>query len=231
MTHKVTHNSVDYLLKTMQALRAPDGCPWDAAQTAESLSPYILEEACELIDAIESSAPELIMDELGDLLLQVVFQAQIFSEQEQFNFHDVAQGIAEKLVRRHPHVFQQNDSKAEKTDLDKQWEEIKRSESTHIKTCLADHIPEHLPALQKAQKLITRAHKANLQDELFPASHSSAQPLLDMAQRLEAGQIDEASLGEALFHLVNLAHDSGIDAETALRKRTRHTLERLDSNQ
>jgi len=229
MTHKGTHNSVDYLLKTMQELRAPDGCPWDAVQTAESLSPYILEEACELIDAIESGDPKLIMDELGDLLLQVVFQAQIFNEQEQFSFHDVAQGIAEKLVRRHPHVFAQNSAEAKGKDLDKQWEEIKRSEATHNKTCLADHVPKHLPALQKAQKLITRAHKANRQDELFTAGHKSTRPLLDTAQRIEAGQIDEDSLGEALFQLANLAHEAGIDAETSLRKKTRHTLERLDS--
>jgi uncharacterized protein YabN with tetrapyrrole methylase and pyrophosphatase domain len=98
MTHKYTQNKVDSLLKIMQTLRAPDGCPWDAEQTPESLTSYILEEACELIDAIEHGDQKLILDELGDLLLQVVFLAQIFDERGQFDFHDVAAGIAEKLV-------------------------------------------------------------------------------------------------------------------------------------
>ena len=93
------------LLATMHALRAPGGCPWDAAQTPESLAPYIIEEACESIEAIETGTPEMIADELGDLLLQIVFQAEIAAERGQFDFADVAAGINAKLVRRHPHVF------------------------------------------------------------------------------------------------------------------------------
>ena len=155
MTHKDTRNSVDSLLKIMQELRAPDGCPWDAEQTPESLTSYILEEACELIEAIEEGAPELILDELGDLLLQVVFQAQIFSERNQFDFHDVATGITDKLVRRHPHVFNRDEADVLATQLDKQWDKIKRSEATYNKTCLADHLPSTLPSLQRAQKLVS----------------------------------------------------------------------------
>ena len=94
MTHNNACNSLDSLLNIMQTLRARNGCPWDAEQTSESLTPFILEEACELIDAIEEGSAELILDELGDLLLQVVFQAQIFKEQQQFDFHDVAAGNA-----------------------------------------------------------------------------------------------------------------------------------------
>ncbi len=240
MTHKITHNSLNYLLETMQALRAPRGCPWDAEQTPESLAPYILEEACELIDAIEDGAPELILDELGDLLLQVVFQAQIFKERNQFNFHDVANGIANKLVRRHPHVFarphdsQENGPTVQTTDLDKQWDEIKRSEATHNKTCLADHLPTHLPALQRAQKLISRIYRAGRQNELPEAQskllrgQNEPGDSTEPAASNENGQPDEETLGQALFELVKFAHDNNLDAETALRKTTRKAINHLD---
>ena len=107
MTQKNPHNGIDLLLEIMSTLRGPGGCPWDAEQTPESLAPYILEEACELIDAIEAGDKNEIMDELGDLLLQVVFQARIFEENGLFDFDDVANTISEKLIRRHPHVFKE----------------------------------------------------------------------------------------------------------------------------
>lgn len=202
----------------MQALRAENGCPWDAQQTAESLTPYILEEACELVDAIESGDQTLILEELGDLLLQVVFQAQIFSEQQLFDFYDVAEGIAEKLVRRHPHVFVRQGSQTITRDLDKQWEEIKSAEENNKKYCLADHLPSKLPALQRAQKLVSRARKAN-QHELLPCSG------FDIAL---PKQLDEESLGKILFDLVKAAHAAGLDAEAALRKTTASSIRCID---
>jgi MazG family protein len=245
MTHKNRHNSLNSLLETMQALRAPKGCPWDVEQTPESLAPYILEEACELIDAIEDGTPELILDELGDLLLQVVFQAQIFKERDQFDFHDIADGITEKLVRRHPHVFsrphnfqqpedlQQTGSVVQTTDLDKQWDEIKRSEATHNKTCLADHLPSHLPALQRAQKLISRTYRVGRQNEL-PEDQSkllrSLNNSVDNTEPAVNNEKNEEALGQALFELVKFAHDNNLDAETALRKTTRKAIKHLDQN-
>lgn len=230
MTHKDTRNSVDSLLKIMQVLRSPDGCPWDAEQTPESLTSYILEEACELIDAIEEGAPELILDELGDLLLQIVFQAQIFSEREQFDFHDVTAGIADKLVRRHPHVFEQGGSEKLAAELDKQWDEIKRSESTYNKTCLADHLPSMLPALQRTQKLVARSYRSDRQAEL-PVVHQKLLQKINLSNDgNESWQLDEETLGQVLFHLVRLAHDANLDAETALRKMTRKTIKHLDSD-
>jgi tetrapyrrole methylase family protein/MazG family protein/ATP diphosphatase len=230
MAHKQTLNKVDSLLKIMQALRAPNGCPWDAEQTPESLTPFILEEACELIDAIEDGSTELVLDELGDLLLQVVFQAQIFEERKQFDFHDVAAGIADKLVRRHPHVFSHDDSAAQAGELDKQWDEIKRSESTNNKTCLADHLPRKLPALQRAQKLVNRVYRAGRQSEL-PAEQ---QQLLRGIRQTQSEKglllLDEESLGQLLFCLTRLAHDANLDAETALRKTTRRIIEDLDQD-
>ena len=228
MTHKDTRNSVDSLLKIMQELRAPDGCPWDAEQTPESLAAYILEEACELIEAIEEGAPELIQDELGDLLLQVVFLAQIFSEQDQFDFYDVATGIADKLVRRHPHVFDQDESKELTAQLDKQWDKIKRSEATYNKTCLADHLPGTLPSLQRAQKLVSKASRSDRSDELPSAHEKLLQRVIGTQGDNDNFQLDEETLGQALFHLVRLAYDANLDAETALRKITRKTIQELD---
>ncbi|NOR50482.1 MAG: MazG family protein [Desulfuromonadales bacterium] len=228
MTPEDTRNSVDSLLKIMQELRAPDGCPWDAEQTPESLASYILEEACELIEAIEEGAPELILDELGDLLLQVVFQAQIFSERKQFDFYDVTTGIAEKLVRRHPHVFNRDGSKTVATELDKQWDEIKRSETTHNKTCLADHLPSMLPALQRAQKLVVKATRSDRQNKLPAVDEKLLQRIIGSKNGSDCNQLDEETLGQALFHLVRLAHDANLDAEAALRKLTQKTIQEID---
>lgn len=228
MTHKDPRKSLDKLLEIMRELRAPHGCPWDAEQTPESLAPYILEEACELIDAIEAGDPNLIRDELGDLLLQVVFQAQIFAERSQFDFYDVSRSIADKLLRRHPHVFARDNLDAPATDLDRQWERIKSSETTHNKSCLADHLPNKLPALQRAQKLMARIYKADRQRELPGVSEMSEQ-LRRLAGPDKGTLLDEDSLGGLLLHLVHMSHEAGLDAETVLRKRTRQLLQKLDN--
>jgi len=228
MTHKNTQIVLESLLEIMQALRAPDGCPWDAEQTPESLAPYILEEACELIDAIEEGDPQLIQDELGDLLLQVVFQAQIFKERQQFDFHDVATGITDKLVRRHPHVFDRSNSPVPASELDKQWDRIKLTEATHNKTCLADHLPSKLPALQRAQKLISKVCRAGRQAELPADNQKWRQHICAPQETGESWQPDEESLGQALFFLVGKAHEANLDAETALRKTTQKTIKLLD---
>jgi MazG family protein len=227
MTHKIPRKSIDTLLEIMHDLRAPDGCPWDAEQTPESLAPYILEEACELIDAIEEGDPELILDELGDLLLQVVFQAQIFTERRLFDFYDVSTCIAEKLLRRHPHVFAREIQHASATELDTQWEKIKSSETTHNKSCLADHLPNKLPALQRAQKLIARTYNAERHRELPDGNEIPGQPHW-FAENEKDFVLDEESLGRLLLQVVRMSHDAGLDAETALRKTTRTLLHKLD---
>jgi MazG family protein len=227
MTHKNSPQKLNSLLEIMQALRARHGCPWDIEQTSESLTPYILEEACELIDAIEEGNPAIVLDELGDLLLQVVFQAQIYEEQGLFNFYDVAGGIGDKLVRRHPHVFAREETSTPEDELDQQWDRIKSSENTHNKSCLADHLPNKLPALQRAQKLVSRTKR----DKRFEELPEMIKSLLQQDQTEAAGQetqINEEVLGQTLFDLVKLAHDSNLDAETALRKTTRKITDELD---
>jgi len=227
MTHKAPCKNMDSLLQIMRELRAPDGCPWDAEQTPESLTPYILEEACELIDAIEEGDSKLILDELGDLLLQVVFQAQIFAERQQFDFYDVSACIAEKLLRRHPHVFAR-ESHDFSTELDKQWERIKSSEATQNKSCLADHLPDKLPALQRAQKLIARVYKTERQKEL-PESSDISEITQWLADRNKTVAFDEEALGRLLLQIVRISHDAGLDAESVLRKTTRELLQQLDA--
>ena len=227
MTHKDPDKNIDILLQIMRDLRAPDGCPWDAEQTPESLAPYILEEACELIDAIEEGDPKQILDELGDLLLQVVFQAQIFTERHLFDFYDVSTCIAEKLLRRHPHVFARETHNVAVTELDTQWEKIKSSETTQNKSCLADHLPGKLPALQRAQKLIARAYKTKRHQEL-PDYNEISEKLQLLAAHGNDIAIDEESLGMLLLYLVRMSHVAGLDAETALRKSTRQLLQKMD---
>jgi len=227
MAHKNTQNSLDTLLKIMQSLRAPDGCPWDAAQNPESLTSFILEEACELIDAIEKDDTELILDELGDLLYQIVFQAQIFNERRQFDFHDVIRVITDKLIRRHPHVFDRDYQSEGTQGLEVQWEEIKRSEATYKKACMADHLPEKLPALQRAQKLVSRAYRIDRQREL-PEAQKKSLEIVFHRKTANPEDLDEECLGQVLFHLVKLAHDANIDAEAALRKMTRRVMHQLE---
>lgn len=208
MTQKNTHNGIDLLLKIMNTLRSPEGCPWDAEQTPESLTPYIMEEACELIDAIESGNTEETMDELGDLLLQVVFQAQIFQERGLFTFDDVANTISTKLIRRHPHVFKEGHTVENNEELHRQWEEIKRSEKSN-QPSLADQLPKHLPALQRAQKLISKTYKSGRQEKLPAKNYQSQAP---------CGDLSEEDLGILLMQITHCAHEAGLDAETALRK-------------
>ena len=216
------------LLATMHALRAPGGCPWDAGQTPESLGPIILEEACEAIEAIESGCVTAVADELGDLLLQVVFQAQIFSERGLFDFCDVSTCIAEKLLRRHPHEFARESQEFPATDLDKQWEKIKTSEATHNKSCLADHLPGKLPALQRAQKLIAKTYKAEREREL-PDYDEISVTIQMLAAHGDDIALDEEALGMIFLHFVRMSHDGGLDAETALRISKRRLLQDLDN--
>lgn len=199
------------LLATMRALRNPGGCPWDAEQTPSSLAPYILEEACETIEAIETGSPQRIADELGDLLLQVVFQAQIFSERGEFDFADVAAGINAKLVRRHPHVFADATANLSPGDLAEQWEQIKRQELTsHVRSPghPLGEPPRTLPALQRAQKLIAKAVRMGV-------------PMGRIASQCPSIKMTEDEIGTALLSLVGQAESSGLDAEQALRLATR----------
>src|ERR1043165_6204249 len=152
------------LLKIMSALRSPEGCPWDKEQTHMSLRFHAVEEVYELMDAIESNDDPEMIEELGDLLLQVVFHCQLAQERGSFDFETVARAMNDKLLRRHPHVFGNADAKTVDA-VWAQWDQIKKAEKKgthHERTSALDGIPKHLPALMRAEKLIKKARKAKL---------------------------------------------------------------------
>ena len=196
---------VDRLVEIMAKLRDPDGgCPWDLEQNFASIAPYTLEEAYEVDDAIRRGDMKGLADELGDLLLQVVFHARMAEEAGHFRFDDVVEGLSDKLVRRHPHVFgdAKVTSSAEQTES---WEAIKaaeRAEAGRSPDPLAD-VPLALPALARAAKLQRRAARAG---------HTAALP------EAPAEELDAEQLGQRLFALVALANRDGLDPEQALRE-------------
>jgi ATP diphosphatase len=193
---------IDRLLELMARLRDPKtGCPWDLAQGFATIAPYTIEEAYEVDDAIRREAWPELCDELGDLLLQVVFHAQIAREAGLFDFDDVVEAISEKLVRRHPNVFgdARVDSAAEQA---RAWDAHKAAEREARGVDALDAVPRALPALMQAAKLARRAERAGL-----PGAVDGKAP----------GEADEAALGDALFDLARRAARSGLDPEAALR--------------
>jgi XTP/dITP diphosphohydrolase len=186
------------LVAVMDRLRSPGGCPWDEEQTHESLVPYVIEETHELVEAIESGDRPHMVEELGDLLLQVVFHARVGQEHPEapFGIDDVAGGIVEKLVRRHPHVFADVDADTSQ-EVAANWEQIKAAEKPH-RTSPLDGIPEGMPALARATKAAGRLSTAGR---------------LDLAEAAAAHD----DLGSRLFALVLEARDNGQDPEAALR--------------
>jgi len=196
-------------------LRAPDGCPWDREQTHRSLARCLVEEASEVLEAIDGDDYELMEEELGDLLLQVVMHACLAEEVGRFDLEDVARGINEKLVRRHPHVFgddaQKVDSSSEVLD---RWEQIKAEEKKNKPSGdrppkLFKELPPRLPALLFAHDVYKRAVKAELE--------SDGEWDDENAKEFSDG-LDEDSAGRALFQLVGACRRSGIDPEAALRR-------------
>ena len=191
------------LVEVMNQLRSPGGCPWDAEQTHESLLKYLLEESYEFVDVVASGDRMDMREELGDVLLQVYFHARIAEEHptDPFSIEDVAQGIADKLIRRHPHVFAGLEVK-DSEDVLKNWEEIKKQEKG--RTSALDGIAMAQPALPLIEKLLYRAEKYDVVVET-PSTVNIV------------GQADESSVGQALLAVIAWAHANGIDAEAALR--------------
>lgn len=201
------------LVAVMDRLRSPGGCPWDAKQTHESLVEYLIEETYETVHAIESGARADLREELGDLLLQVVFHARIAQEEpDPFDIDDVAAGIVAKLVSRHPHVFG-DATAATAADVEANWQRIKAEEKG--RTSATDGIPPGLPALLLAAKLHGRATNAGLDVPVHPELRATAARAWDEAA--EAGQDPAFALGELLLALSVAAKERGLDAEAALR--------------
>jgi nucleoside triphosphate diphosphatase len=214
----------------MARLRAPDGCPWDREQTFDSIKRHTLEETYEVFDAIERRAWPDLKDELGDLLLQVLFYAQMASEAGYFTIQDVASNLNAKLIRRHPHIF----AGAQAPDADavlRNWEQIKQSEkksSASGQSSMLDEIPRTMPAVLEAAKLGSRAAKVGfdwpdtnglfdkLQEEIGELK-AELEPQPASRQGIQSTTAIEAELGDLLFTVVNLARHLKIDPESALR--------------
>jgi MazG family protein len=202
------------LVQVMDRLRRE--CPWDQRQTSESLVRYLVEETYEVIEAIESGDVDHLREELGDLLLQVVFHARIASEapDRSFDIDDVADGIVAKLVSRHPHVFAGLEVSGA-DEVERNWEALKASEKS--RTSPVDGIPPGLPALLLADKVISRLRRS--QSPVVEPVETTASPVVEPVETTASQALTAESVGDALFDLVAAASAAGIDAELALRTR------------
>lgn len=203
-------------------LRAPGGCPWDRAQTHKSLRPYLIEEAYEVVDAIDQGHPEKLMEELGDLLGQVIFHSQLARERGRFDIDRAISVHIAKMERRHPHIFGKAMVAGVRQVLEN-WEQIKRSERKAAGLPSLHGVPRHLPALLKARRVQEKASRLGLEWEGLDQAFASAEKgLADLSalgtrgKRRQAGQ----RLGRLLFSLVNLARMMEVDPEDALRRAT-----------
>ena len=211
----------DRLVELIRVLRGKDGCPWDKVQTLETLKPCLVEETAEVLEAMEGD-PEEHKGELGDLLMNIVFQASIREDEGKFNIEDVSREVCEKLIRRHPHVFKKKEEGLTPEETLLNWEAIKKTEKAHQNRKSAlDGVPKYLPPLAKAQKIQKKASKVGFdwqKDEISKVMDKVYEELdelkVEMAKNDHEACKDE--LGDVLFALANLARFLDIDAGQAL---------------
>lgn len=197
---------IERLVQVMDQLRSPGGCPWDAQQTHQSLAKYLLEETYEALDAMDQGDVIALREELGDLLLQVVFHVRIAQEQDPtFDLNSIAQGVVDKLIRRHPHVFAGLEVNSNE-ELEANWATIKSSEKS--RESVTDGVPTAMPALQLATQLSYRAREK----EIKPIDSTVVAQVADLI-----GQADEESIAKVLLAVVEVARSKDIDPESALR--------------
>lgn len=224
----------DELTSVMARLRAPGGCPWDREQTYESLSQYLLEECYETFDAIQEAAAtgetHNLVEELGDVLLQVVFHSTIAAEKGDFTIDEVVQGVTEKLILRHPHVFGEKELETAQ-DVLNNWDELKKAQQKASgkiekqKESILDDVPVHFPALLEGQKLTKKAAKVKFDwenvDQIFDKLTEETVELKEAIEKNENNGNIEEEIGDLLFVVLNLARKLDVDAETALKKTNR----------
>jgi MazG family protein len=213
--------AIERLLSIMERLRGPQGCPWDREQTLRTLRPYVLEETYEVLEAIDGGDPREHCEELGDLLLQIVFQAQLTKEQGQFEFADVANAISDKLVSRHPHVFGNADAKDADAVL-RQWAALKREEKKAKGggESVLEGVPREMPALARADRLTEKASRIGFDwPDPDGAREKLAEELAELDEAIGQGDREamEHELGDVLFAAANLSRKLGVPPEEALR--------------
>ncbi|MCG3778110.1 MAG: Nucleoside triphosphate pyrophosphohydrolase [Nitrospira sp.] len=243
----------DKLVDLMASLRAPNGCPWDRKQTHESLKPYLLEETYEVLEILDRQDREKLPEELGDVLLQVLFHSQIAAEAGRFTIEDVLAQLADKMIRRHPHVFGNGGTDTTPTNADQvvaKWEDIKRTErqASGRANSVLDGVPQALPALLRAYQIQTRAARAGFDwshdtkgfEQILGKIEEEIQELRDAIQPLASNQTEPAAtaaalrqekiaseLGDVLFSLVNLARFMKMNPEDALRQSANRFTQRV----
>jgi tetrapyrrole methylase family protein/MazG family protein len=241
------------LVDLMAALRAPNGCPWDRKQTHESLKPYLLEETYEVLEVLDQQNRAKLPEELGDVLLQVLFHSQIASEDGRFTIEDVLEQLADKLIRRHPHVFENGPADTTPTNADQvvaRWEDIKRTErqTSGRPDSVLDGVPQTLPALLRAYQIQARAsrvgfdwtHDAKGFDQILGKIEEEIQELRAAIRSPSSNQSESGAaastvrqaqivseFGDVLFSLVNLARFVKVSPEDALRQATNRFVERF----
>ena len=205
------------LVEIVAKLRAPGGCPWDREQTRETLKPFLIEEFYELIDAIDEDSPENMKEELGDLLFQIVIQSQLSSEEGKFSIHDVVDGIARKMVRRHPHVFGEKKLKTSSA-VEDWWEENKKAEGKNHGS-LIDGVPRSMPSLLRSQELQLKATSAGFDwervEDAIAKLEEEVQEFKEALRTKDKNEI-ENELGDMLFVLVRISNFLGVNPEDAL---------------
>jgi tetrapyrrole methylase family protein/MazG family protein len=212
-------DSFQKLLDIMAALRAENGCPWDREQTRESLTPYLVEETYEVLEAIEENSPQKIKEELGDLLFQIVFHSQLAKERGEFSMEDVIDAISKKMMGRHPHVFGGARFETSEQVL-QQWEERKKEEGKNRESIL-EGVPKELPSLLKAHRIQSRAARVGFDwNRIADVMEKLDEELSEFRDALD--QKDQAAiedeLGDVFFVLVNISRFVGVNPEDALRK-------------
>lgn len=223
------HEGFGDLVRTIWRLRQPDGCPWDRKQTHESIAKNMVEEAYEAVDAIEAKDASHLEEELGDVLMQVVLQAQIAADRGEFTVDDVCAGINEKLIRRHPHVFGEHAAASDAEEVVGIWEQVKLDErkagasgaqdaGEPPREGLLDSVPTALPALMACQKISRKAAAAGFEfggvDDVWAKVREEVEEFVSEHRGTPQAEVE---LGDILFCLVNVARLEGIDAESALR--------------
>lgn len=213
-------NAIAELSALVARLRGPDGCPWDQKQTHQSIRSHLLEEAYEVIEAIDEASDDMLCEELGDLLLHIVFHARIAEEREAFSLETIARRINEKLIRRHPHVFGSDEVNTAEEVLSR-WEELKRAEKPDRESAL-DGVPPALPALMLAQTFQKKAAKSGFDwKEKAPVLDKIREEMDELEAVLDEPDKAADEVGDLFFSLVNLCRHLDLDAEEACRQAAR----------
>tara|TARA_B100000953_G_scaffold205658_1_gene169631 strand:- start:26 stop:799 length:774 start_codon:yes stop_codon:yes gene_type:complete len=209
-------NKLEDLIQILKNLRSPDGCDWDKKQTHESLIPYLLEETYEVIEAIKTNDYKLLKEELGDLLLHIIFQAELASEKEKFNIYDSIQNINDKLIKRHPHIF---DNQSDNSWGPENWESAKQKEKN--RKSILDGVPKALPALTKARRIQEKAATVDFDwttiKQVYNKIDEELSELREAVNQKQSTHIED-ELGDVLFTIVNLSRHININPEIALDK-------------